>query len=110
MSAAGEDFKFAGDAIWRVLIASIVLGAGLPTLFAFGIRSLAWGEGGSSEVAVDGVPQKANVIGKVLAVIIFAIVVYAIASGIVYVIATGKGSGYDISFKHFIPEIVTKAK
>ena len=30
---------------------------------------------------------------------------YAIASGIVYIIATGKGSNYDITFQNFIPEI-----
>ncbi len=40
---------------------------------------------------------------------IFLVVAYAIASGIVYVIATGKGSNYDITFRHLIPEIYKKA-
>ena len=41
-----------------------------------------------------------NPFGKVLAALIFLIVAYAIAAGIVYIIATGKGSNYDITFKH----------
>jgi hypothetical protein len=107
MNAAGEDFKFAADAIWKVLIAAVVLGAGLPILFASGLRSLAWGKGGSAEtVMVDGQPERGNPFGAALAVLLFAIVIYGIAAGIVYVIATGKGSNYDIGFNHLIPVIV----
>jgi hypothetical protein len=43
-----------------------------------------------------------------LAAVIFLVVIYAIVSGIVYVIATGKGANYDITFKHLIPEIYKK--
>ena len=34
---------FALEGAWKVLLASLILGAGLPTLFALGIRSLAYG-------------------------------------------------------------------
>lgn len=102
MSAAGYDFKVAGEAIWKVLVASVLIGGGLPVLFAGGIRALAWGEGGSAEADSTA---RANPLGRVIAVVIFAAVVYVIAAGIVYVIATGKGSNYDISFANFIPEI-----
>lgn len=102
MSAAGYDFKVAAEAIWKVLVASVIIGGGLPVLFAGGIRALAWGAGGSAETNVSARP---NPLGKVVAVVIFAAVLYVIAAGIVYVIATGKGSNYDISFANFIPEI-----
>lgn len=101
MSAVGYDLKFAAETIWKVALASLILGAGLPVLYATGIRSLAWGSGGDAEVT----HAKPNPIGKVLAALIFLIVAYAIVSGIVYIIATGKGSNYDITFENFIPEI-----
>jgi hypothetical protein len=46
---------------WKVLAASLILGAGLPIIFALGIRSLAWGSGGEAEVHTTGVSgPKAN--------------------------------------------------
>jgi hypothetical protein len=105
MSAVGYDLKFAAETIWQVGLVALVLGAGLPVLFALGIRSLAWGAGGKAEDS----NARPNPIGKVLAAVIFLVVAYAIVSGIVYVIATGKGANYDITFKHFFPEIYQKA-
>src|ERR1700760_3416635 len=101
MSAIGYDLKFAAEALWKVALASLILGAGLPILYASGIRSLAWSAGGDAEVE----QAKPHPIGKVVAAVIFLVVAYAIASGIVYIIATGKGSNYDITFQNFIPEI-----
>ena len=34
------------DGAWKVLLASLVLGAGLPVVFAAGVRSMAFGAGG----------------------------------------------------------------
>lgn len=110
MNAVGYDLKFAAETIWKVALASLILGAGLPVLYASGIRSLAWGAGGDAEVAdANGGGAKPNPIGKVLAAVIFLIVAYAIVAGIVYIIATGKGSNYDITFQNFIPEIQKKS-
>jgi hypothetical protein len=105
VNAVGYDLKFAAETIWKVALASLILGAGLPVLYASGIRSLAWGAGGDAEVG----HARPNPIGKVLAGVIFLVVAYAIISGIVYVIATGKGSNYDITFQNFIPEIQKKS-
>ena len=105
MSAVGYDLQFAAETIWKVAVASLILGAGLPVLYATGIRSLAWGSGGDAEVT----QARPNPIGKALAGVIFLIVAYAIVSGIVYIIATGKGSNYDITFKNLIPEIQKKS-
>ncbi|MBI5027389.1 MAG: hypothetical protein HZB48_00865, partial [Actinobacteria bacterium] len=49
-----EQFLAALDGAWRVLLIGMVLGAGLPTMFAFGIRALAWGTGGAAEIHADG--------------------------------------------------------
>jgi hypothetical protein len=105
MSAIGYDLRFAADTIWKVALASLILGAGLPVLFATGIRSLAWGTGGGAEVST----VRPNPIGKVLATVIFLIVAYVVVSGIVYIVATGKGGSYDITFRHLYPEIYKKA-
>ena len=55
------------DAGWRVLLVGLVLGAGLPTMFAFGIRALAWGAGGDAEIHDDGVVLKPHALGRVIA-------------------------------------------
>jgi hypothetical protein len=110
VSAIGYDLRFAFETIWKVALASLILGAGLPVLFATGIRSLAWGSGGPAEVSgASGEAARPHPIGKVLGTVIFLVVAYVVASGIVYVVATGKGGGYDITFKHLYPEIYQKA-
>jgi hypothetical protein len=107
MSAVGYDLRFAIETIWKVALASLILGAGLPILFATGIRSVAWGTGGAAAAEVS--VARPNPVGKVLATVIFLIVAYVVVSGIVYIIATGKGSSYDITFQHLYPQIYKKA-
>jgi len=102
MSAFNEDMRLAGEAIWKVLLWSVILGAGLPALFALGVRSLAWGTGGDAEVSHAG----GNATGKVIAGVLFLVVLYCVAAGIVFIIATGQGN--DISFAHVIPTIKEK--
>jgi hypothetical protein len=92
---------------WKVLIASLVLGAGLPLIFALGIRSLAWGAGGEAEVHESGVvAAKANPAGTAIGWILFLIVLAGVALGITFVIATGFGK--VMSFDHIYPTIHSK--
>lgn len=102
MSAFGEDLRFAVEAIWKVLLWSAILGAGLPAIFALGVRSLAWGAGGDAEVS----HARGNPAGRVVAGVLFLVVLYCVAAGIVFIIATGQGN--DISFAHVIPTIKEK--
>jgi hypothetical protein len=107
MTAFGHDIKFTLEAIWKVLLWSVILGAGLPAVFALGVRALAWGtpaEGAATggTVSVGG----GNPAGKVVAAILFLIVLYCVAAAIVFIVATGKGD--DISFTHVIPTIKSK--
>ena len=82
----------------QVLFAALVLGAGLPAIFALGMRSLAYGTGGTAEVSVE---TKAHPVGKALAGVCFAVVVVAILLGIAWVVANGMG--YKLVFDHFLP-------
>jgi len=88
--AFGHDVRLALGAIWKVLLVSVILGAGMPALFALSIRSLASGR---------------LVIGRVAAGVLLLIVVYAVVSGLLFIIASGQGK--DISFSHVVPQIST---
>ena len=92
---------------WKVLITSLVLGAGLPLIFALGIRSMAWGAGGDAEVQGSGaIAAKANPIGTVLAWVLFLVVLAGIVLGVTWVVATGFGK--VMSFDHIYPTIHSK--
>ena len=95
------------DSIWRVIVVGLLLGAGLPTIFALGIRSLAYGAGGDAEVHAAGVAPAPHPIGRVLGGLCFLVVVLAVALGITYIVASGFGK--VLSFEHVYPTIVDKA-
>jgi hypothetical protein len=90
---------FALDGAWRVLLAGLALGAGLPIVFALGIRSLAW-----SGAAPAGTPTRP--LGKAVGYLLFAVVVAGIALGITFIVATGFGKA--LSFTHIYPTIIDK--
>jgi len=78
------------QALWKIVIFGLVLGAGLPSLFAVGLFSLSRGprqaatEGGDSDVVVGG-----NPLGMALAAICFLVILAAIAWGIYEVYKIG---------------------
>ena len=97
-----NNFSYALEGAWQVLLAGLVLGAGLPAVFALGIRSAAWGTGGTAEVD-GGTPHP---LGRVLAFICFAIVLAGVALGITFIVASG--FGYELSFERVFPMLVEK--
>ncbi|GIM98134.1 hypothetical protein [Paractinoplanes toevensis] len=102
-----DNLGFALEGAWKVLFAGLVLGAGLPLLFALGIRSLAWGAGGEAEVHESGVTgPKSQPIGTVVGWVLFAIVLLGIVLGITFIVASGFGKA--LSFEHIYPTIVDK--
>ncbi len=101
-----EQFLAALDGAWRVLLIGMVLGAGLPTMFAFGIRALAWGTGGDAEIHADGVLPKAHLGARIVAYTMFSLVVLAVLIGVGYI--TAHGLGYSITFNGIIPVITAK--
>jgi hypothetical protein len=102
-----HNVTLAFEAIWKVLLVGLILGAGLPTLYAAGIRFMAWGQGGEAEVQAAGTATAApHPIGRVLAGLCFLVVLAAVALGILYIVVTGMGD--SVSFEHGFPTIDTK--
>lgn len=85
---------------WKVLLVATVLGAGVPALFAFGIRALALGNG----TMTTG--ERPNPAGKVMAAVCFLAVVAAVALGLLIIISSG--FGMKVSFEHVLPTLVEK--
>lgn len=90
-----SNLGFALEGAWKVLAAGLILGAGLPALFALGIRSLAW--------SAAEPPRPA---GKPIAYGLFAVVVLGVLLGITFIVASGFGK--TISFDHVYPTMVDK--
>ncbi|HST65372.1 MAG TPA: hypothetical protein VLM05_09305 [Mycobacteriales bacterium] len=96
-----DNVTLAFEAAWKVLVVGVLLGAGLPALFATGVRSLAYGPGGDAEVGAG-----AHRAGRVLAGICFVVVAAAVVLGITYIVATGFGK--VLSFEHVYPTLRDK--
>ena len=97
-----NNLTLALDGAWKVLLVSLVLGAGLPVVFAAGVRSMALGAGGAAEVD----HARPHPIGRVLAGVCFVVVLAGVALGITIVVASGFGKA--VSFAHVYPTIVSK--
>ena len=68
--------------IWKVLVVGLILGAGLPALFAFGIRASA------GTTAVDGTVSAPNPAGRLAAGVAFVIVALVVIAAIVVLAST----------------------
>jgi hypothetical protein len=78
------------DSAWRVLAVCLLLGAGLPILFALGIRALA----GPAPAA------------RPLAYACFTVVLLGVALGITFIVASGFGKA--LTFDHIYPTLTDK--
>lgn len=94
------------DAAWRVLLVGVLLGAGLPSLFALGIRAFAWGTGGDAEEHAPGSLPKGHPIGRIIGTVLFAAVIAVVAVGITYIVA--HGLGWTLSFNGILPVLSPK--
>lgn len=97
-----SNLGFALQGGWKVLTAGLILGAGLPAVFATGIRSLAWGSGGDAELSA----ARPHPVGRVLAALCFVLVLVGVALGISIIVASGFGKA--VSFEHVYPTFVAK--
>ncbi|WP_034251975.1 hypothetical protein [Arsenicicoccus bolidensis] len=91
------------DAAWKVLAVGLLLGAGLPALFALGIRSMAYGVGGAAEIDTTASPHP---VGRALGILCFALVAAAVLLGITIIVTSGFGK--SVSFEHIFPVLVDK--
>jgi hypothetical protein len=96
------------DAAWRVTIAGFIFGAGLPALFAVGVRSTVLARQptgiGNEEQPASLLPPR---VYKVIGIVCFAAVLIAVAIGITIIIAAGIGK--EVSFDHVFPTLVPKS-
>jgi hypothetical protein len=98
---------FALEGAWKVLLAGLLLGAGLPMLFALGVRSLAYGAGRAAEVDDSGVTgATTRPVGTIVGCALFGVVVLGVLLGIAFIVAGGFGK--TLSFAHVFPAIVDK--
>ena len=78
------------SALWKIVVFGLIAGAGLPALFAVGLRALAMpggrvqAAGADSDHLVGG-----NVLGMVIAAICFLIILAAVGWGIYEVYQIG---------------------
>lgn len=98
-----NNVSLALDAAWRVLLASLVLGAGMPAMFALGVRALAFADG----TAAARPSRSAKALSRLAAVVCFGVAVAAVALGIAYLVASGMGK--TLSFEHVFPTFVSKS-
>ena len=99
-----HNLGFALEGAGKVLLASVLLGAGLPLLFALGVRALAYGAGGGAEPGVTGPVTRP--VGTAVGYLLFGIVVLGVLLGLAFIVAGGFGK--TLSFQHFYPAIVDK--
>jgi hypothetical protein len=76
-------------ALWKIVVIGLLAGAGLPALFAVGLRALS---AGPHPVAVAGVDNDrvygGSVLGLLVAVLCFAVVLAAIGLGIYSIVSS----------------------
>lgn len=90
------------QAAWKVLVAGVVLGAGLPALFALGVRFSAVGAGEISEPVRGPRPGY-----RLLGTVCFVVCAVAVVLGILVIVAAGFGK--EVSFAHVFPVLVDKS-
>lgn len=93
-----SQFLAALEGALRVLVAGVILGAGLPALFSYGVRHLAAAE----------VPESAGAglhtgLHKAVAYAAFTLALLAVLLGLAYIVA--HGFGVQVTFDGLIPVI-----
>jgi hypothetical protein len=90
------------QAVWKVMLAGLILGAGLPALFALGVRFNAVGAG---EIPAGGSAPRTGY--RALGLLCFLVVAVLVALGITVIVAAGLGK--TVSFDHVFPTLVPKS-
>lgn len=70
------------ESILRVLVVGLILGAGLPALFAFGLVAFSHGAGAAD---ADGTVHHQNMVVKYLGVAVFVLVAWAIVTAVAWI-------------------------
>lgn len=87
---------------WNLLWVGLLLGAGLPVIFALGVRFLS-GPELPDGVTAGPVPSVSQ---RLLAWLCFAVVLFGVVVGILVIVAAGMGK--IVSFEHIFPTLADK--
>lgn len=90
-------FLAALEAAWRVLVAALILGAGVPALYGFGVRQLAIAG------RVEAQAKSRAVLHRGVAWASFGLAVLAVLLGLTYIVA--HGFGVEVTFNGLMPVI-----
>ncbi|MFZ2175327.1 MAG: hypothetical protein WAW17_15105 [Rhodococcus sp. (in: high G+C Gram-positive bacteria)] len=74
------------DALWQVILVGLLFGAGLPAVFALGLRSLGTGDGSSQPTTG----------GRITAAACFSVVLIAVIIGILLVMKDFLASSFGV--------------
>jgi hypothetical protein len=75
-------------ALWQIVVIGLIAGAGLPALFAVGLRALAQPRAGQPALASDSDKVVGgSAVGMSTAVVCFAIVLAGIGWGVYFIVA-----------------------
>lgn len=84
----------------KVLVVALLLGAGLPLVYAVGLRALAIGDGDSPG------PRRSPALGRALFGVSLLIVLAGVGLGLTYVIASSVGQ--HLVFDGVLPHLVAR--
>ncbi|ANS79973.1 hypothetical protein SGUI_2577 [Serinicoccus hydrothermalis] len=84
----------------QLLVAGLLLGAGLPLVFALGIRALALADGGDAET---GSPAPPRPWARPVAWLCFAAVVAGVLLGLAVIVSSG--AGYELVLDGVLPTL-----
>lgn len=80
------DFAAIGSSLWQIVVFGLLVGAGLPALFALGLRLIAAPvDAATGTTSAATVPAASRIAGYLC----FAVVLAAIAAGIVFIVSGG---------------------
>lgn len=92
-----ETLKHTLDSLWQVVLVGLLLGAGLPAIFAFGLKALSVGEPTDDATALGSTRVARPAIATAAAAVCFAVVVVAIVAGILFIMKDFLDSTFGIS-------------
>lgn len=88
------------EAIFKVLVIGLVLGAGLPALFAVGLRLFA---AGSGDTAADGTTTAPNPALRYAGIALFTVIGVVILLGILWITRTTINYHFGVNLFPFAP-------
>ena len=89
------------ESILKVLVIGLLLGAGLPAVFALGIRAYSSGAGGTND---DGTTTAPNPALKYLGIALFLFVGWVIITGVFWITRTTIIHHFGVDLFPFMPK------